>query len=65
MTYGAIYQNTGMCKLTTTLPSEVAYWNKYLKLILDVDNSACQKQITKTKVKLVRNMIVTGKTSTG
>ena len=54
-----------MCKLTTTLPSEVAYWNKHFKLILDVDNTACQKQITKTKVKLVRNMIVTGKTSTG
>ena len=63
MTHGAIYQNTGRCEFTATLPSELAYWNQHFKLIVNVNNSECQKLITKTKVKLVRNMLVTGKTS--
>ena len=33
MTYGAIYQNTGRCEFTATLPSEVAYWNKHFNEI--------------------------------
>ena len=65
MTKGALYQNTGKCTLTGYLPSELAYQSQDIKLVTYVNNAECKKMVKKTRVKLIRNMVVKGHTIEG
>ena len=60
MTTGAFNKEKGICKLSVDLPSEWGFLDQDFKVIIRVDNSDCQKRMSKMKVKLVRNMQIRG-----
>ena len=56
MTKGPLNKEKGMCYMTVNLPSEWGFLDQDFKVMIHVNNSECEKRMSKMKVKLVRNM---------